>query len=299
MPARTFRDILAELAARSDTTREKGTRFELLTQAFFQTDALYTSIFTNVWRWSEWPGSQGRSETGIDLVAQNADDEKYTAIQCKFYAPQNTIAKPDIDSFLSASGTTEFTKRIIVSPTEKWNRNAEETIEGQQIPVSRIAVPDFEKSSINWDTFDLDTPEDMTRVQQKRPREDQLEAIDAVLDGFKQHDRGKLIMACGTGKTYTALRIAEEQVPPGGTILFLAPSITLVSQSVREWGNRCLGLIANPRRLLRSESRATAKAPGRGHQRDRPLRSGQPGHHRGRYARRQRPQQPQPTTTAR
>ena len=77
----------------------------------------------------------------------------------------------------------------------------------------------------------------MTRVQQKRPREDQLEAIDAVLDGFKQHDRGKLIMACGTGKTYTALRIAEEQVPPGGIILFLAPSITLVSQSVREWGN--------------------------------------------------------------
>ena len=237
MPARTFRDILAELAARSDSTRDKGTRFELLTQAFFQTDALYTSLFTNVWRWSEWPGSQGRSEIGIDLVAQNADDEKYTAIQCKFYAPQNTIAKPDIDSFLSASGTTEFTKRIIVSTTEKWNRNAEETIEDQQIPVSRIGVPDFEKSSINWDTFDLDTPADMTRVQRKRPREDQLEALDAVLDGFKQHARGKLIMACGTGKTYTALRIAEEQVRPGGIILFLAPSITLVSQSVREWGN--------------------------------------------------------------
>ena len=182
MPATTFRDVLAELAARSDSLHDKGTRFELLTQAFFQTDALYTSLYTNVWRWSEWPGSQGRSDTGIDLVAENADDGKFTAIQCKFYAPDSIIAKPDIDSCLSASGTTEFTKRIIVSTTEKWNRNAEETIDGQQIPVSRIGVPDFEKSSINWDTFDLEAPTDMTRVQRKRPREDQLEGTTDVSD---------------------------------------------------------------------------------------------------------------------
>ena len=261
MPDRTFQNVLAELAARSDSQRDKGTRFERLTQAFFQTDALYTSLFTNVWRWSEWPGNQGRSDTGIDLVAQNADDGKHTAIQCKFYAPGNIIAKPDIDSFLSASGTTEFTKRIIVSTTEKWNRNAEDTIEAQQIPVARIGVPDFQKSSINWDTFDLDAPEDMTRVQRKRPREDQLEAITAVLDGFRQHDRGKLIMACGTGKTYTALRIAEEQVQPGGTILFLAPSITLVSQSIREWGNdasvamRIHAVCSDPKAGKRQQSR--------------------------------------------
>ena len=44
-----------------------------------------------------------------------------------------------------------------------------------------------------------------------------------------------MIMACGTGKTFTALRIAERTVPDGEAILFLAPSIALVSQARREW----------------------------------------------------------------
>ena len=237
MPAKTFQNVLAELAALSDSEVDKGRRFELLTRAFFEADSLYANQFTEVWLWSEWPYNQGQRDTGIDLVAQNADDGKFTAIQCKFYAPDHTIAKPDIDSFLSASGTTLFTKRMIVSTTERWNQNAEDTLNDQQIPVARIGVSHFQNSSINWDTFDLDAPEDMTRVPKKHPREHQREAIAAVLDGFQQHDRGKLIMACGTGKTYTALRIAEEQVRPGGTVLFLAPSITLVSQSIREWGN--------------------------------------------------------------
>ena len=42
-------------------------------------------------------------------------------------------------------------------------------------------------------------------------------------------------MACGTGKTFTSLKIAEEVVPQGGAILFLSPSISLVSQSLTEW----------------------------------------------------------------
>ena len=77
----------------------------------------------------------------------------------------------------------------------------------------------------------------MTPGAPKAPRPHQQEAIAAVLEKFRTHDRGQLIMACGAGKTYTALQIAEQQVPAGGTILFLAPSITLVSQSLREWGN--------------------------------------------------------------
>ena len=39
-------------------------------------------------------------------------------------------------------------------------------------------------------------------------------------------------MACGTGKTFTSLKIAEEI---GGIILFLTPSINLVSQTFNEW----------------------------------------------------------------
>ena len=242
MAAQTFQDVLNHLRDTADSEVDKGQRFERLTKAFLEQDAFYAAQYAQVWTWGEWDGNGGRHDTGIDLVAQNIDDIKFTAIQCKCYAPEHTVAKADIDSFLSASGTIEFSKRIIVSTTEKWSGNAEATLDAQQAPVSRIGVADFEKSSIDWSQFDLGQydlggPAALDRSAPKSPRPHQAEAIAAVLEQFQTHDRGKLIMACGTGKTYTALSIAEQQVAPGGSILFLAPSITLVSQSLREWGN--------------------------------------------------------------
>ena len=102
----------------------------------------------------------------------------------------------------------------------------------------RLGAHDFENSSIDWTQFDINSPTIMVQRERNSPREHQLDAINAVLNGFQEHDRGKLIMACGTGKTFTALRIAEQQTKPGDVILFLAPSITLVSQSIREWANQ-------------------------------------------------------------
>ena len=63
----------------------------------------------------------------------------------------------------------------------------------------------------------------------------QAEAISDVVHGLDVHSRGRLIMACGTGKTFTSLRIAEQVVEDGGRILFAAPSIALVAQARREW----------------------------------------------------------------
>ena len=237
MPTATFQDALNAIRATSGSEAEKGRRFEQLTKNFLEQDAFYATQFAQVWTWSEWAGNAGRPDTGIDLVAQNINDVSFTAIQCKCYEPDHTIAKADIDSFLSASGTVKFSRRMIVSTTEKWSGNAEETLRNQQAPVARIGVSDFEKSSIDWSQYDLRHPSVMPRAAAKSPRPHQQEAIAAVLEQFQSHDRGQLIMACGTGKTYTALQIAEQQVAAGGIVLFLAPSITLVSQSLREWGN--------------------------------------------------------------
>ena len=44
-------------------------------------------------------------------------------------------------------------------------------------------------------------------------------------------------MACGTGKTFNALRIAENETDGKGLILFLVPSIALLGQTLREWYN--------------------------------------------------------------
>ena len=236
-----FRDVLRALDARATTTREKGELFERLAKTFFEEDALYREQFERVWLWSEWPDRGGRPDTGIDLVAKNAADGDYTSIQCKFYGPNSTVSKDDVDTFISASGVhvpggPRFSKRIFVSTTDRWTTNAEESL-NQEVVVARLGVDNFESSSIDWTQYDVSRPTDMTQREQKSPRQHQLEAIDATIEGFRKHDRGKLIMACGTGKTFTALRIAEQQTTPGDIILFLAPSITLVSQSIREWGN--------------------------------------------------------------
>ena len=236
-----FRDVLQAIDARTDTNWDKGNAFEDLTKAFFEQDALYREQFERIWKWNEWPDRGGRTDTGIDLVAKNTTDDGYTAIQCKFYGPNTTVTKDDVDKLISASGiyvpgAPEFTKRIFVSTTDKWTTNAEEAL-NQKVPVARLGARDFENSSIDWAGFDVAQPTKMVQRERKSPYEHQRDAIAAVLDGFQEHDRGKLIMACGTGKTFTALRIAEQQTDPGDTILFFAPSITLVSQTVREWGN--------------------------------------------------------------
>ena len=66
----------------------------------------------------------------------------------------------------------------------------------------------------------------------------QREALNDVVTGFQDSDRGKLIMACGTGKTFAALRIAEKMAGIGGRVLYLVPSIGLFSQAMREWAEQ-------------------------------------------------------------
>lgn len=231
----TIYELLDELRASALSKADKGTKFERLMKAFLTTDPVYAEQFKDVWLWGEWPGNGGKHDTGIDLVAQNRLGEDYVAIQCKMYAPTSTISKDDIDTFMSESGKEGFVERIVVSTTDKWSANAENAIKGQQIPVRRIGLSDLEASPIDWGQFSFETPEVLVTVGKKTPRPHQMSAIAAAVTSFQEHDRGKLVMACGTGKTFTSLRLAEGYVGAGGTVLFLVPSISLLSQTLREW----------------------------------------------------------------
>lgn len=231
----TIYELLAELRASALSEVDKGTKFERLMKAFLTTDPVYAEQFKDVWLWGEWPGNNGKHDTGIDLVAQNRLGEGYVAIQCKMYAPTSTISKEDIDTFMSESGKEGFVERIVVSTTDRWSGNAENAIKGQQIPVRRIGLSDLEASPIDWGQFSFETPEVLVTVGKKSPRPHQVNAIDAAVAGFEEHDRGRLVMACGTGKTFTSLRLAEQYVGAGGSVLFLVPSISLLSQTLREW----------------------------------------------------------------
>ncbi len=241
-PDGSFDAILAAFREAATSNRDLGDRFERLIAHYLLTDPQYSARFSDVWLWGEWPDRWG-PDTGIDLVAREGASGDYWAIQCKFYLPAHTIQKADIDSFFTASGRTfatdqgsfGFANRLIVSTTDKWSKHAEDALKDQGIPTERLRFQDLADAPIDWSTFRLEHIADMARRPPKTLRDHQQEALAAVLDGFGAYDRGKLVMACGTGKTFTSLRIAEAQVPDGGLILFLAPSISLVGQSLREW----------------------------------------------------------------
>ena len=229
-------EVLGHLRASALSEADKGAKFERLVQSYLRVDPVFADQFSDVWLWSEWPGNQGKHDTGIDLVAKDRNTGGLTAIQCKFFAPTTYVSKPMIDSFLAASGTNAFTDRIIVSTTEKWNSNAEQTLKDQAKPVRRIGLSELEHSRVDWQFFDPTAPTiELTLHEKKQPRLHQATAIEKVTAGFGESDRGRLIMACGTGKTFTSLRLAEQNVGAGGSVLFLVPSISLLSQTVREW----------------------------------------------------------------
>jgi len=236
----SIHDILDQLRAVAYDERDKGARFEVLIQAFLLTEPQYQDLYDEVWLWKDYPERDGRVDAGIDLVARSRVTGEYTAIQCKFYAPGTTITQEHIASFVTASGkllngAPEFTGRLVVSTSDNWGKNAEAAVENQNPPVARLRVQDLDDSSIDWSKFELAKPGTLAKKPHKIPFPHQKTAIENVLKGFGEHDRGKLIMACGTGKTYTSLNIVEQLVPAGGTVLFLVPSIALLSQTLKEW----------------------------------------------------------------
>jgi len=237
----TLLEILAEFREAARSNREMGDKFERLIANYLLTDPQYADRLAEVWLWSEWPDRSGM-DVGIDLVARERGTGDYWAIQCKFYDPDYALQKADIDSFFTASGKRfatsqgerSFAHRVIVSTTDKWSSNAEKALENQTIPVSRLWFKDLAESPIDWSQFSLERIQDIRLREKKTLMPHQEEAVANILEGFKEVDRGKLIMACGTGKTFTSLRLMEQATPATGRVLFLAPSISLVGQTLRE-----------------------------------------------------------------
>lgn len=231
-------DLLSAFRNAAKTEREKGTYFERLAIAFLKNDPVQAAQYEKVWTYSDWAQLQGndRRDTGIDLVARLKDADGYCAIQCKFYEADKKIAKSEIDSFFAASGKAPFTRRLIIDTTSaEWSEHAENALKDQHIETLRIGLSDLSESPIDWGVYRRE--QKVVLAPKKKLLKHQSEALDAVEKGLKDADRGKLIMACGTGKTFTSLKIAEKLAGEGKLVLFLVPSLALMSQSVREWTN--------------------------------------------------------------
>ena len=231
---KTLAQLLAEFRETSTSDSDKGSKFERLTKFYLIKDPIWSEQLSNV-RLREEAGIG--PDVGIDLVADDIASGGKVAIQCKFYEERTYL--DDLGTFYTSSGKDGYVKRIVVTTSNQWTRNAEEALKNQQIPVQRILLHDMEQSLISWGAFDLAENYGSVPIAQKELRPHQIDALTGVMNGFKDTDRGKMIMACGTGKTLISLRIAEEffkKKKTSSTILFLAPSISLLSQTIMEWG---------------------------------------------------------------
>ncbi|GAA8920255.1 hypothetical protein HpEKA48_10660 [Helicobacter pylori] len=220
--------------------RHKGSLFEKISKQFLQ-EHDSANEYESIDLWYDWELRGKERDKGIDMVIQTTSKE-YIAVQCKFH--QNSISYNDISPFLtqllSGVGEVRFKKGIIIS-TSNLTSEAIKAIEqirstGMGIDIDEITEEDFIYSRIDWEKFDpTKTEDEIPLCDKKKPRAHQQEAINATKEYFSnpKNARGKLIMACGTGKTYTSLKIMEALDPK--ITLFLAPSIALLSQTFREY----------------------------------------------------------------
>ena len=223
----------------TDQNTERGDAFERLVKVFLENDPTQEQQYSKVWHYADWAREHPeypQHDTGIDLVAKLKDEEGFCAIQCKFHQRDTSITKASIDSFISASSSSDFTRLVLIDTTTKPTaRNVEATIENLEKEFSRISLDELNRSPIDWVAYIRD--EKIRLIPKKKLRPDQEDALEKVKEGLAENDRGKMIMACGIGKTLTSLRIAEDLAGAGKLVLYMVPSISLMSQAIREWKN--------------------------------------------------------------
>ena len=236
----TIDELLEKYRSAEISERDKGAKFERLMKNFLLTNPVYRGKFSDVWLWNEFPfrDELGIVDLGIDIVCKAVDGD-FWAVQCKFYAETSIIDKSAVDTFLATSSKTfdgdkKFSVRLWISTSDNLTDNAEITLQNQSPPVARIGMEELRKAAVDWEKLNAGTFGKQALKNFREPKEHQLNAINAAQNHFQNHSRGKLIMACGTGKTYTSLKIAET-LAPNGKILFLVPSISLLGQILYEW----------------------------------------------------------------
>ncbi len=219
-----------EIFINSFEPKKKGSQFEYFVKWFLKNDPKWITQVDEVWLWEEYPERWG-PDCGIDLVFRHKNGEIW-AVQAKCYDNNYSITKKDVDTFLSESNRKDIHKRLLISTTDQIGKNARQVCKAQEKPVILYLYRDFDKASIEY-------PSNFSKLANTKPKKrptpepHQNEAVNAVISRFRSEDRGQLIMACGTGKTFTTLWIKE--AIKSKTTLVLLPSLGLVSQTLREW----------------------------------------------------------------
>ena len=241
-----FVKILEKYRRDSLSEADKGSRFEELMREYLWNDPKYSIFFNEIWLWREFPFRKDFGtghDVGIDLVARTHDG-KYWAIQCKCYKEDTYIQKADVDTFITTAmkqfndenmQPTKFSQLVWIATTDKFSSNAIESFKNLPVKHFIIGLRNLINAPVDWAKLEAGAHGSGIVLNEREPLDHQKDAIAAFHEHFKTAQRGRLIMACGTGKTYTSLKIAEKEVGDDGLVLFLVPSIALLAQTLNEW----------------------------------------------------------------
>ena len=236
----TFDELVNQIDNNLDNQRDRGTAFEKMVVAYLKNEPTYKQKFSDVWMLSEVPAEYhiSKRDTGVDIVAKDYAGN-LTAVQAKYY--KGKVGKDTINSFVAEAGKDYYAAGMLVSSTDEWNRNAEAALENNTKPFTRIGLSQLRHADVDWKKFSFAKENNLSQKVQKKLRNYQKTAINNSITYFKNHDRGKLIMAPGTGKTFTSLKIAEalmkDQKKHQFYVLYLVPSIQLLTQTLFNWNN--------------------------------------------------------------
>ena len=236
----TFDELVNQIDNNLDNQRDRGTAFEKMVVAYLKNEPLYKQKFEDVWMLNEVPAEYhiSKRDTGVDIVAKDYKGN-LTAVQAKF--DKGKVSKDEINSFVAETGKDYYSAGMLVSTTDEWNRNAENALTGTTKPFTRIGLSQLRHANIDWKRFSFAKENNLSTKKEKRLRRYQQTAVNNAVEYYKDHDRGKLIMAPGTGKTFTSLKIAEalmrDQKKSNFNVLYLVPSIQLLSQTLFSWND--------------------------------------------------------------
>lgn len=236
----TFDELVKQIDDNLENQRDRGTAFEKMVVAYLKNEPTYKQTYADVWMLNEVPEEYGipKRDLGVDIVARDYAGN-LTAIQAKYY--RGKVGKDTINSFVAEMGKDYYSAGMLVSSTDDWNRNAEAALENNTKPITRIGLSQLRRAHFDWQKFSFAKENDLKIKKEKKLRYYQEDAINNSLKYFKEYDRGKLIMAPGTGKTFTSLKITEALMEDQGkktfNVLYLVPSIQLLSQTLFNWNN--------------------------------------------------------------
>ena len=212
------------------TAKNKGDAFEVFAEAYLNLFSL--EKFKRIWVDKKIPPKirtklkLSSKDSGVDGIIETISG-RYRGYQVKFRFDRKQLTYTETATFFGLTDCCD--DRLLFTNSENISNIAEERSDFGSIrgtDLDKLTPADFVQI-LNW------LKSKRVTFKKKNPRPHQKQALNAIIPALKINDRVTAVMACGTGKTFVSLWVAESVAAK--TVLVLLPSLALLRQTLKEW----------------------------------------------------------------